>query len=150
MVNTYLHPGTDISTTCSVEHYVLITISLAHHRIIIYTKVNHLRRVEWRHRRRQSPLNLGVDCSWTTKTERNAIMARIAVYSKPSCVQCTATYRELDKKGIEYDTYDVSIDETALDLVKALGYQQAPVVVTESDHWSGFRPDKINELVATK
>jgi glutaredoxin-like protein NrdH len=23
---------------------------------------------------------------------------------------------------------------------------QAPVVITDKDHWSGFRPDKINEL----
>jgi glutaredoxin-like protein NrdH len=23
---------------------------------------------------------------------------------------------------------------------------QAPVVVTDHDHWSGFRPDKIEEL----
>jgi glutaredoxin-like protein NrdH len=67
----------------------------------------------------------------------------ITVYSKPSCVQCTATYRALDKKGIEYTIFDVSVDEKALETVKQLGYLQAPVVVTETDHWSGFRPDKI-------
>jgi glutaredoxin-like protein NrdH len=27
-----------------------------------------------------------------------------------------------------------------------MGYMQAPVVVTENDHWSGFRPDKIGTL----
>lgn len=73
----------------------------------------------------------------------------ITVYSKPSCVQCTATYRALDKKGIEYTIFDVSTDENALQTVKELGYMQAPVVVTEDDHWSGFRPDRIEEL-ATK
>lgn len=67
----------------------------------------------------------------------------IAVYSKPSCVQCTATYRALDKQGIEYEVFDVSVDDKALAAVKELGYLQAPVVVTEDDHWSGFRPDKI-------
>ncbi|MDJ1372115.1 glutaredoxin-like protein NrdH [Gulosibacter molinativorax] len=70
----------------------------------------------------------------------------IAVYSKPSCVQCTATYRALDKQGIEYEVFDVSADEKALAAVKELGYMQAPVVVTDDDHWSGFRPDKITEL----
>jgi glutaredoxin-like protein NrdH len=25
---------------------------------------------------------------------------------------------------------------------------QAPVVITDGDHWSGFRPDKIDELAA--
>lgn len=70
----------------------------------------------------------------------------IAVYSKPSCVQCTATYRALDKQGLEYEVFDVSADDKALEAVKELGYLQAPVVVTDSDSWSGFRPDKINEL----
>jgi len=67
---------------------------------------------------------------------------------KPSCVQCTATYRALDSKGIEYNILDLSADENALEAVKALGYLQAPVVITDEDHWSGFRPDKINELAA--
>ena len=72
----------------------------------------------------------------------------ITVYTKPSCVQCTATYRALDGKGIEYKTVDVSVDDEALETVKALGYLQAPVVVAEGEHWSGFRPDKIAELAA--
>ena len=75
-------------------------------------------------------------------------MASIAVYSKPSCVQCTATYRALDKQGIEYEVFDVSADDKALEAVKELGYLQAPVVVTGDDHWSGFRPDKIQALAA--
>lgn len=70
----------------------------------------------------------------------------ITVYTKPSCVQCTATYRALDSKGIEYKVLDLSEDETALQTVKELGYLQAPVVVTADEHWSGFRPDKIMEL----
>ena len=70
----------------------------------------------------------------------------VTVYTKPSCVQCTATYRALDSKGIEYDVLDLSEDDMALQTVKELGYLQAPVVVTEDGHWSGFRPDKIAEL----
>lgn len=73
----------------------------------------------------------------------------IAVYSKPSCVQCTATYRALDKQGIDYEVFDVSVDEKALAAVRELGYMQAPVVVTDNDHWSGFRPDKISALTAS-
>ncbi|MBS3180012.1 MULTISPECIES: glutaredoxin-like protein NrdH [unclassified Pseudoclavibacter] len=72
----------------------------------------------------------------------------IAVYSKPSCVQCTATYRALDKAGIEYEIFDVSTDDKALQTVKELGYMQAPVVIAGDDHWSGFRPDKIAGLAA--
>jgi len=72
----------------------------------------------------------------------------VTVYTKPSCVQCTATYRALDNKGIEYEVHDVSTDEAALEHVKSLGYMQAPVGVTDDDHWSGFRPDKIATLSA--
>lgn len=72
----------------------------------------------------------------------------VTVYTKPSCVQCTATYRALDNKGIQYEVLDVSADEAALEHVKSLGYMQAPVVVTDDDHWSGFRPDKIDELAS--
>lgn len=70
----------------------------------------------------------------------------VTVYSKPSCVQCNATYRALDTKGIEYETIDISQNAQALEYVRSLGYVQAPVVVTGQDHWSGFRPDKIGSL----
>lgn len=72
----------------------------------------------------------------------------ITVFSKPACVQCNATYRALDKHGLEYTIVDMSADAEALESVKALGYQQAPVVFADGDHWSGFRPDKIKALVA--
>lgn len=72
----------------------------------------------------------------------------VTVFSKPSCVQCTATYRALDSKGIEYTIRDMSEDADALAMVKELGYLQAPVVLTpEGDSWSGFRPDKIGQLL---
>lgn len=70
----------------------------------------------------------------------------ITVYSKPNCVQCDATYRSLKKHGLEYETVDVTVDAQALATLKALGYQQAPVVFAGGDHWSGFRPDKIKAL----
>jgi len=72
----------------------------------------------------------------------------ITVYSKPMCVQCDATKRALDKAALPYDTVDIAEDPEALARVKALGYVQAPVVVTDGDHWSGFRPDKIKEIAA--
>ncbi|WP_265521916.1 glutaredoxin-like protein NrdH [Oerskovia flava] len=72
----------------------------------------------------------------------------VTVYSKPACVQCDATYRALDKKGVEYTVVDISQDAEALELVRGLGYLQAPVVVAGDTHWSGFRPDQINALAA--
>lgn len=72
----------------------------------------------------------------------------ITVYSKPLCVQCDATKRALTKAGLAYSVVDVTEDADALAKVKALGYMQAPVVITEDDHWAGFRPDKIKALSA--
>ena len=67
----------------------------------------------------------------------------VTVYSKPACVQCHATYRALDKAGIDYQVIDMSQDAEALEYVKSLGYAQAPVVVAGSEHWSGFQPQRI-------
>ncbi len=72
----------------------------------------------------------------------------VTVYTKPACVQCTMTYRALDKQGIEYRTVDITEDAQALAQIKELGYLQAPVVIAGEDHWSGFQPDKINALAA--
>jgi glutaredoxin-like protein NrdH len=72
----------------------------------------------------------------------------VTVYSKESCVQCNATYRALDAKGVEYEVIDLSQDAGAMEKAKSLGYAQAPVVITADDHWSGFRPDKIALLAA--
>ncbi|WP_025119701.1 MULTISPECIES: glutaredoxin-like protein NrdH [unclassified Serratia (in: enterobacteria)] len=70
----------------------------------------------------------------------------IIIYTKPDCVQCNATYRALDRQGIDYRVVDLTQDQQALDHVKSLGYQQVPVIITGDDHWSGFRPDKIGAL----
>lgn len=70
----------------------------------------------------------------------------ITVYSKPACVQCTATTRALDARGISYDVVDLTEDSAALELVTSLGYRQAPVVIAGQAHWAGFRPDMIGAL----
>ena len=75
----------------------------------------------------------------------------VVVYSKPSCVQCNATYRALDSVGIEYRVVDLTQDDEALEYVQDLGYSQAPVVVaSDEDHWSGFRPNHISRLAAAR
>ncbi|AGM31746.1 glutaredoxin-like protein NrdH (plasmid) [Mycobacteroides abscessus] len=72
----------------------------------------------------------------------------VTVYTKPACAQCSATYKALDKQGIEYNVVDITEAPEARDYVLALGYMQAPVVVAGDDHWSGFRPDRIKALAA--
>jgi glutaredoxin-like protein NrdH len=80
-------------------------------------------------------------CAQSSEEEMN-----VTVYSKPACVQCTATTRALDRQGIDYQVIDISADMAAYDLVTGLGYRQVPVVVAGETHWAGFRPDMINGL----
>lgn len=70
----------------------------------------------------------------------------VTVYSKPSCVQCNATYRALERKGVDYLVVDLSQDQEAFEMVRGLGYMQVPVVVAGDRHWAGFRPDMISAL----
>ncbi len=72
--------------------------------------------------------------------------AEITVYSKPACVQCTATTRALDAKGVDYSVIDLTKDADAMSHVTELGYRQAPVVTVGGEHWSGFRPDRIAQI----
>ena len=72
----------------------------------------------------------------------------VTVYTKPACVQCNMTYRALDKLGVQYNTVDITEDPAALELIKSMGYLQAPVVIACENHWSGFQPDKINALAS--
>lgn len=69
----------------------------------------------------------------------------IRVYSKPACVQCTATERALDAKGVKFDKIDLTKDAEAMEFVTSLGYRQAPVVVWGDAHWAGFQPNLIDQ-----
>ena len=77
----------------------------------------------------------------------------ITVYSKPACTQCDATYRALDRKGLEFSKIDITQDMDAFNKVIAAGAQAAPfveVIFTDGTikSWAGFQPDQIIELVA--
>ncbi|MGO3230777.1 MAG: glutaredoxin-like protein NrdH [Agrococcus casei] len=73
---------------------------------------------------------------------------QITIYTKPGCVQCTATTRYLDDRGMVYATADVTADTSALATVQQLGYAAAPVVVADGKHWSGFQPTKLDQIGA--
>lgn len=76
-------------------------------------------------------------------------MSNVIVYIKPSCVQCTATYRALDNKGVRYEVIDLATQPVdVVESFKARGLMQAPIVVTDTDEWAGFQPDKIAALVS--
>ena len=66
---------------------------------------------------------------------------RIDVYSKPDCVQCGATYRALDAKGlaegVDSRKHDLTLPENDAALQRImndLGYSQALIIVTDDNH----------------
>lgn len=84
---------------------------------------------------------------------------KVTLFSRQSCVQCNASKKKLGEElaktlGVAdvFDTYvdvvDMGSDVEALEFARGLGYMQAPVVYTASEHWSGYQPDKIVNAVA--
>jgi glutaredoxin-like protein NrdH len=76
----------------------------------------------------------------------------VVVYTTgPACIRCTMTKRVLEQKGVPFTEVDIRENSAARDYVALdLGYTEAPVVVvSDEDHWSGFRPDQIDRLIKT-
>lgn len=71
---------------------------------------------------------------------------RITIYTRNDCVQCHATKRAIESRGFTFDLINLDLHPEAADDLRAWGYRQLPVVVTEQESWSGFRPDMINRL----
>lgn len=74
---------------------------------------------------------------------------QVTVYSSPSCNQCVATYKALERKGIAFEKIEVSpSDSEKLSQLRGMGFQQFPVVIAGELSWSGFRPEMIGKLAA--
>ncbi|NEG54905.1 glutaredoxin family protein [Bifidobacterium platyrrhinorum] len=70
----------------------------------------------------------------------------VTVFTKPRCPQCDATKRQLNKLGIPFETVDLTENPSTLEQLQQAGFQQAPVVITPDNSWTGYRPDLIREL----
>ena len=74
-----------------------------------------------------------------------AMSVQVTVFSRTGCVQCNATYRALDGRGVEYQgVHGDVLRGGGGDRQRALGFLHVPVVKVEgAAAWSGFRPDLI-------
>jgi glutaredoxin-like protein NrdH len=72
----------------------------------------------------------------------------VIVYTNPNCVQCEQTKKFLDKEGIEYTVENLQSDDNYEKLVEFVnqGFKAAPIVVTDTETWSGFKPDKLGAI----
>jgi glutaredoxin-like protein NrdH len=74
----------------------------------------------------------------------------VIVYSNPNCVQCEQTKKFLTLKGVEFEAKMIADSPEIMPLIEEHGYKSAPVVVVGNRSWSGFRLDKLNDLVHVK
>jgi len=68
----------------------------------------------------------------------------ITVYTSEHCPQCKATKRLLNNEELSY--IEIEVNDSNIDEVKKFGFLSLPIVVTDTDKWQGFRPDKIKEI----
>lgn len=74
----------------------------------------------------------------------------IKVYSTPDCMPCKMTKKYLTEHDVPFEDINVEEDEAALELIKSKGFFSLPVVTTNDSFdfaWSGFRIDRLEELV---
>lgn len=75
---------------------------------------------------------------------------KVIVYSKNNCVQCKMTKQQLKRHGIEFKEVNLDHVEDADNIrakLREQGFQATPVVETENETWTGFRPAEIKKLV---
>lgn len=77
----------------------------------------------------------------------------VTVYSKPGCVQCMYTIKELDKQGVPHSVIDVTKDARAKETLEVNGFSMMPVVKVDIDEsnckvWSGLHIDKVRALAS--
>ena len=73
-------------------------------------------------------------------------MMTITLWKKANCVQCDATAREFDRRGIIYKTRHLDRSPKAVERFLEMGLTAAPIVETDKKRWSGFRLEKIKSL----
>lgn len=71
---------------------------------------------------------------------------KVTLYTTPNCVQCRQTAKQLERRGIVFDSLNLENHPELLDQFKSLGYTSAPIVVADGMSWSGFRMNKIEDL----
>jgi glutaredoxin-like protein NrdH len=71
----------------------------------------------------------------------------ITIYSNPNCVQCETTERYLTNNNIEFKSKLIKDSPEIMPLIEEKGYTTAPIVVTDTDSWSGFRIEKLYGLL---
>ncbi|MGA9140241.1 MAG: glutaredoxin domain-containing protein [Methanocella sp.] len=76
-------------------------------------------------------------------------MARLMVYSQPTCPACNELKEYLKKKGVDFEDRDVTTDPEALrEMIKVHKVRVTPLVIAGDKKIIGFDPVEIDKLLA--
>jgi glutaredoxin-like YruB-family protein len=75
-------------------------------------------------------------------------MAKITIYSTPTCVYCKMAKEFFDQNNIEYTDFNVAEDESARnEMVEKSGQMGVPVIMIDDEMTVGFDQEKIKNLL---
>lgn len=75
-------------------------------------------------------------------------MPKVIVYSTPTCPYCVALKEFLKEKGVEFEDFDVSQNEKALqEMVEKSGQFGVPVIDIDGEIVIGFDRERIEKLL---
>lgn len=72
---------------------------------------------------------------------------QIRLFIKPYCGWCHKAMRWLNDRGVEYDTIDVTADESAMaEMVRLSGNEMSPVIEVDGEVLADFGPEQLAEF----
>jgi glutaredoxin 3 len=75
-------------------------------------------------------------------------MPTVKVYSTPTCPYCLRAKAYLEQKGVAFENYDVSSDETKLqEMVNVSGQMGVPVILVDDKVIVGFDRARLEGLL---
>ncbi|MFN3410235.1 MAG: glutaredoxin family protein [Limisphaerales bacterium] len=69
---------------------------------------------------------------------------RVRLFIKPYCGWCHKAMRWLNQRGVDYETIDVTTDESAMaEMVRLSGQELAPVIEVNGQVLADFGPEQL-------
>ena len=78
-------------------------------------------------------------------------MAKVRIYSTPSCVYCRMAREFFDKHGVEYEDHDVAANQEALkEMIDKSHQMGVPVIDVDGQIFVGFNRSGLEKVLGIK
>ena len=78
-------------------------------------------------------------------------MAKVKIYSTPSCVYCRMAREFFDKHGVEYEDHDVAANQEALkEMIDKSHQMGVPVIDVDGQIFVGFNRSGLEKALGIK